>query len=199
MQPPPKKPHTTTEKHFLIFLCLLPDGTLVEGQLLALEDVAVNTAGLTGTRSDNGVQTTRLKLALDGALDLAHGSEASRLLLSDGLALLLLGGVGLGLAPAADTLAVVGLVPLPEGGGVDLHDGRAGQGVGAHQLVVRRVVRDTDHAGLAGHALGSPREVAGFQAQGTELAVAATGADQVDALGADTGVGGLAALLEGPI
>lgn len=88
------------------------------------------------------------------------------------------------------------LVPLTEWGGVDLDDGGLGEGVGSDQLVVRRVVGDNDHADLAGDALAAPGEVAGVDTQGAELAVAATGADEVDALGTDTCVGGLATLLE---
>lgn len=45
------------------------------------------------------------------------------------------------------------LVPLSEGGGVDLDDSGAGQGVGADKLVVGRVVDDTNNTGLLGDAL----------------------------------------------
>lgn len=92
----------------------------------------------------------------------------------------------------------MGLVPLAEGRGVDLDDGRLGQGVGADQLVVGGVVGDDNDTGLARDALGAPREVAGLEAEGAELAVAATGADKVDALGTNAGVGRLATLLESP-
>lgn len=81
----------------------------------------------------------------------------------------------------------MGLVPLSEGGGIDLHDGGLGEGVGSDELVVRGVVGDHDHTDLTGNALGSPREVAGLEAQGAELAVTATRADEVDSLGPDTG------------
>lgn len=126
-------------------------------------------------------------------------SEASGLLLLNAVALLLLRDLGLGLASPANGLAVVSLVPLSEGGGIDLDDGRLGQGVGADQLVVRRVVRDTDDAGLAGNALRAPGEIARVETERTELLVAAAGADEVDSLVADTGVRGLATLVEGPV
>jgi hypothetical protein len=54
----------------------------------------------------------------------------------------------------------------------------------------------SNDTGLAGDTLRAPREVTGVQTEGTELLVATTGADKVNALGANTGVGGLAALLE---
>jgi hypothetical protein len=91
------------------------------------------------------------------------------------------------------------LVPLTEWGGIDLDDGGLGEGVCADQLVVGRVESDSDDADLAGDALATPREVAGIEAECAELAVAATGADEVDALGTDTGVGGLATLLESSV
>lgn len=90
----------------------------------------------------------------------------------------------------------MGLVPLTEGGGINLDDGGLGQGVGSDQLVVGRVVGDDDDTGLAGAALGGPGEVARVETQGTVLVVAAAGADGVDSLGADSGVGLLSARLE---
>ena len=181
---------------------LLVELALVEGELLALEDVAVAAAGLAGAAGDDGVQATGLELLLEGGLDLAAGGVAGGLLALDALALLdllnllaLLGGLG-ALPPPAEGLAVVGLVPLAEGRGVDLDDGGLGEGVGADELVVGGVVGHDDHAGLAGAALGAPGEVARVEAEGAVLVVAAAGADGVDALVADTGVGGLAAGLE---
>lgn len=177
---------------------LLVQLALVEGELLALQDVAVAATALAGARGDDGVQATGLELLLEGGVDLAVLLEAGGLLLLDALALLdLLDLLALLLlAPAAQGLAVVGLVPLTEGGGVDLDDGRLGQGVGADELVVGRVVGDGDDARLAGRALRRPREVAAVETQSAVLAVAAAGADGVDTLGADTGLRGLAAGLE---
>lgn len=171
---------------------------LVESQLLALENVAIAAARLAGTAGDDGVQATSLELLLNGVLDLALGGEALGLLLLDRLALLdlfLLDALSL-LASTAKGLAVVSLVPLTEGGGVDLDDGGAGQGVGTDELVVGRVIGDGNDTGLAGAALGGPGKVARVEAEGTELVVTATGADGVNTLGADTGVGTLAASLE---
>jgi hypothetical protein len=175
---------------------------LVESQFLTLEDVTVTAAGLTRSAGDNGVQTTGLELLLNSGLDLAVGGEAGSLLLLDGVALLdllgllaLLDGLGL-LASTADGLAVVGLVPLSERSSVDLDDGATGQGVGSDQLVVRRVVGDGNDTGLAGAALGGPGEVTGVETEGTVLVVTTASADGVDSLGADLGVGTLAASLE---
>lgn len=187
-------PFTTT---ISISTFLLSDRTLVESKLITLQDVSVTATALAGARGNNGVQTAGLELSLDGGLDLAVVSEASRLLLLDAVALLLLlGGLSLGLASPADGLAVVSLVPLSEGGGVNLDDGRLGEGVGTDQFVVRRVVHDTNDTGLAGNALRSPREVAGLETEGTELLVTSTGTDKVDSLVTKTGVGGLATLVE---
>lgn len=190
--------HHPTHAIVSLFVQLL----LVESQLLTLQNVTVTAAGLAGTAGDNGVQTTGLELLLNSGLDLAVGGVASSLLLLDGLALLdlldllaLLGGLGL-LASTADGLAVVGLVPLSERSSVDLDDGATGQGVGSDQLVVGRVVGDGNDTGLAGAALGGPGEVAGVETQGTVLVVTTTSADGVDSLGANLGVGTLAASLE---
>lgn len=179
-------------------LHLLVELALVEGELLTLKDVTVAAAGLTGPAGNDGVETTGLELLLNSRLDLTLGRVALGLLLLNSLALLdllLLGALGT-LALAAETLTVVGLVPLTERSGVDLDDGGLGQGVCADKLVVGRVVGDGDDTGLAGAALGSPGEVTGVETEGTVLVVTATGADGVDALGADTGVGSLAAGLE---
>jgi hypothetical protein len=179
-------------------LPLLAQRTLVECQLLTLQDVSVAASALARSRGDDGVQATGLELPLQRGLDLALGGEAGGLLLLHALALLLRLGVlvALLLASAAQRLTIVGLVPLAEGSGVDLHDGRLGQGVGADKLVVRGMVGHDDDAHLAGDALRCPREVAGLQAKGAELAVAAASAHEMDSLAPDTGVGLLSAGFE---
>ena len=160
---------------------LLPDSPLVESQFLALQHVPIAPPTLPRPRGHDGVQPAGLELPLQRRLDLALGLDALGLLLLDALAPLLvldrLGLLALGLAPAAQARAVVRLVPLAEGRGVDLHHGGLGEGVGAHQLVVRRVEGDHDDARLARHPLAAPAEVARVEAQRAELAVAATGAD----------------------
>ena len=92
----------------------------------------------------------------------------------------------------------MGLKPLSEGGSVDLDDGGLGEGVGTDEFVVGRVVDDTDDTGLLGYTLRAPREVTRVEAESTEFAVAATGADKMDTLSANTSIGGLATLLESP-
>lgn len=169
---------------------------LVESQLLTLQDVAVGTTALARSTGNDGEQTTGLKLLLQHILDLAGSGEPSRLLLLDGVALLHGLLILLLLASSADGLAVVSLVPLTEGGGINLDDGGLGQGVGSDQLVVGRVVGDDDDTGLAGNTLGSPGKVTGVETQGTVLVVAATGADGVDSLVTDSRVGLLSTGLE---
>jgi hypothetical protein len=60
------------------------------------------------------------------------------------------------------------------------------------------VVDDSNHASLLGDTLRTPRVVAGVETESAELAVAATGADKMDTLAANTSIGGLATLLESP-
>lgn len=93
----------------------------------------------------------------------------------------------------------MGLVPLTERSGINLDDGGLGEGVGADQLVVGRVEGHNDDTGLAGNTLRAPGEVAGLETESTELAVATTGADEMDTLGTNTGVGGLSAGFEGAL
>ena len=120
---------------------LLPDRTLVECQLLTLQDVTIDTTALTGAGRHNSEDTTSLELPLKSALDLAGGLEAVSLLLLNAVGLLLLLLLAsLSLASAAERLAVVGLEPLSERCGSDLDDGGLGEGVGADKLVVGGVV-----------------------------------------------------------
>ena len=88
------------------------------------------------------------------------------------------------------------LVPLAERSGVDLYNGGFGKGVGAHKFVVRGMEGYRDDADFAGYAFGAPGEITGFEAEATVFGVAAAGADEMDAFGADPGVGWLAAFLE---
>lgn len=182
-------------------LPLSPDSTLVERQLLALKDVAVAATALTRAAGHDSVQTGSLELPLQRGLDLAHLLEALLLLVLHALALLhlLLLHTPLLLPTTAQALAIVRLVPLAEGVGVDLDDGGLGEGVGAHELVVGGVEGDGDDTHFARDALAAPGEVAGVEAQRAELAVAAARAHEMDALGADARVGWLAPFLEGPV
>lgn len=97
---------------------------------------------------------------------------------------------------SGDWLAVVGLVPLSEGGGVDLDDGALDEGVCPDELVVGRVVDDPDDAGLAGDVLGAPGVVARLEAERAVLGVAPAHPDGVDPLRPDLGHRALASELE---
>lgn len=175
-------------------MCLLLGDNLleVESKLLSLENVTVNSAGLTGSRRNAGVESASTELSLDGRVELGislSGSNGSLVSLSnDGLLLasLLL----------AERLAVVGLVPLSERSGINLDNGRLGQSVGSDKLVVGGVERDTEDSGLSGGSLRAPGEVAGLDSDGSELLVTTTGSDGVDSLGADSGDGTLSTALE---
>jgi len=88
-----------------------------------------------------------------------------------------------------DLYAVMALVPVLEGVGVDQHDGTLDEGLGAHQFVVGGIVGDVQHADLSGADLGTPGKVSGVQSKGAELFVAATRPYLVDARFADLGHG----------
>ena len=89
-------------------------------------------------------------------------------------------------------------VPLSERRCVDLDNGALGEGIGSDELVVRRVIGDGDDADFAGDAFRAPAEIARVEAEGAVFVVAPSNADDVNAFGTDTGVGGLTAFLEGP-
>lgn len=112
------------------------------------------------------------------------------------------------------------LVPLPERSSINLDDSALDKRVRSDEFVVGRVVHlqkekrgirfqlihpkitpmlsthDTNDPRLAGNVLRAPGEVARVEAEGTVLGVTTAGADGVDALHAELGVGGLAAEFE---
>jgi hypothetical protein len=88
------------------------------------------------------------------------------------------------------------LIPLSERSSIDLDDGGFGESVGSDQFVVGRMESDNDHTDFASDSLRGPREVARFETKSTELSVTTTGADEMDSLGSDTGVGFLSAGFE---
>lgn len=127
--------------------------TDVELELVALEDVTVGTAGLAGAGGDGGVETAGGELGLEQGVDLGVRLalfEAGEGLL--GRLGLLLGFLLKGLlALLGDGDVVVLLVPLTEGRGVDLDDGRLNEGVRSDKLVVGGVVDlDEKVSGMAG-------------------------------------------------
>ena len=111
----------------------------------------------------------------------------------------------------------VRLVPLTEGGGIDLDDRALDKGVCTDKLVVRCVVDlqisqqtkirrgyrlctyDTDQTSLARNMLRAPGKVARVETESTVLGVTTTGAHGVDTLRTELGVGGLATELELPL
>lgn len=169
----------------------------VELKLLALKDVAVGTARLTGAAGDGGVEAASSELGFEEGVDL----RVLLLLIQVALGVVgellgLIGGLDGGLALFRDGLGVVSLVPLPEGGGIDLDDAALDKSVGADKFVVGGVVSDTDQPRLAGDVLRSPCIVSGIETESTELGVTTTDTNAVDTLGAELGGGGLATELE---
>ena len=69
---------------------LLPEGLLVEGELLTFEDVTIAATALAGAGGNDGEDATGLELLLKRGLDLAGRLEAVGLLLLDAVRLLLL-------------------------------------------------------------------------------------------------------------
>lgn len=175
--------------------------TNVELELLALENVAVAAAALTGAGGDGGVETTGTELLLDKRVELAllatgvefpGGLVALLGLVSGGFGSTLTGSTTLG----GDGLTVELFVCLTERRSVNLNDASLDQGVGSNKFVVRRIVNDTQHTRLGGNVLRTPCKVAGLETKGTVLEVASTNTNSVDSLGANTGVGSLTTELE---
>ena len=122
---------------------------MVEGELVVLQDVAVSTTALTGTRGNASQDLSRRQL-LDHIL-LVHNRLLSllhlgnrRLALALHLGQIVLHHRSLGV----DLARVVLLEPRLEGGGIDGHDAALHDRVGAHQLVVGGVVHDVQNLGL---------------------------------------------------
>ena len=132
-----------------------------------MQIIPIPTSALTRATGYYSVETRRFELPLERRLNLAVLLEPLSLLLLNALALLGFFFLLPLLPSAAERLAVVRLPPLPEGVGVDLHDGGLGQGVGAHEFVVRGVEGDADNADFAGDPLAAPCKVTGIETERT--------------------------------
>ena len=181
---------------------------MVEGELVVLQNVAVSTTALTGTRGNASQDLARRQL-LDHLL-LVHNRLLSLLHLLDrslALALHLRQVVLHHGALGVDLARVVLLEPRLEGGGIDGHDAALHDRVGAHQLVVGGVVHDVQNLGLgresyalrertATRTLTSPGEGAGIETDGTVLDVSTTATHEVNTLRTELGHGRLTTHLE---
>lgn len=177
-------------------LLLALDLLEVELEFLTLKDVTVATARLTGTAGDEGQETASGELVINMGIDLGELLAALKLT-EDAAGLLLLGLLGsLGTLTLTKSLTVVGLVPLTEGSGINLNDGRLDKSLGTDELVVAGIVDNINDTGLAADGLASPGEVARVKTEGTLLDVTTTDADGVDTLGTELGVGCLTAEIE---
>jgi len=131
-----------TRRHLLGGVLGLTDLELlvVEVEFLALEDVTVGSAALTRSGSKDGEETTGLELLLEDRVDFG----VLLALVEDSLDVVGLGLLGGGLVgvlgASVDGLGVVSLVPLTEGGSVDVDNGRLDEGLGSEKLVVGGVV-----------------------------------------------------------
>jgi hypothetical protein len=126
----------------------------VEIELSSLENVAVETAGLSRAGGNAGEQLVGVELVSKLLIDRALGAA----MLKDSLdvAGALLGGtgfVGLFNFLLVKLNVVVLEVPLAEGGRVNLDDAVLDEGLGADKLVVGGVVDDIDNSGFLGDGL----------------------------------------------
>ena len=181
---------------------------MVEGELVVLQDVAISTTALTGTRGNASQDLARRQL-LDHLL-LIHNRLLSLLHLLDrslALALHLRQVVLHHGALRVDLARVVLLEPRLERGGIDGHDAALHDRVGAHQLVVGRVVHDVQNLGLGGESyalrqrmtkrtLTSPGEGTGIETDGTVLDVSTAATHEVNTLRSELGHGRLTTHLE---
>merc|ERR1719343_105402 len=184
----------------LLLLLQLP---LVEGELLALEHIAVDTAALARPGGHASQQAAALELLLNGQVQLLPGLAGLQLgdhmatLLLRLLALLGILGVLVGLLAALAQVDTELLqVPLLVRLRIDLHDGVLGQGLGAHQLVASRIVDHIQDTNLLRAILRAPSEVAAVLTQGAELQVATAATHRAHTLGAELAQGCRAAHLE---
>lgn len=169
----------------------------IEIELLALENVAVESAGLSGAGGDASQDRSGVELVGHLLVDLAVLATASELGFEMAGAL----GVFTSFIRFFKLLlvefdVVLLEVPVSEGGRIDVHDGVLHKGLGTHELVVRRVVNDIEHASLEGHSLGTPGEVSVVKSEASVLQVSAASAHKDDALGSNTGHGGHTSHLE---
>ncbi len=91
------------------------------------------------------------------------------------------------------------LVPLSEGSSIDLDNCRSGEGVCSDEFVVGRMESDDNDTDFASDTLRAPGEVARVETESAVLLVAASCANKMDALVADTGIGWLTTFFKGSV
>jgi len=164
----------------LVLLGLLGvDLLLVVIELSALKDVAVSVANLSGAGRETCEKTTALELVSDVLVDLAGGSTAVPL--GDEAGRRLEGGGLRALLHVTEVDTVVALVPVTEGGSIDLDHSTLHEGLRPNKLVGGGVVLHIVDTALAGHGLRPPREVSLVKTESTPLEVPTTSADGANA------------------
>jgi len=78
-------------------------------------------------------------------------------------------------------------VPLSEGSGIDENNGVLHEGLGSHQLVIRRVVDGIKYTSLGRRTLGAPREATMVNPESTALDLATSAANIDGLLGTELG------------
>lgn len=125
----------------------------VEIELWSFENVTVSPAALAWTRRNASIKSTLVELVCNMLLDI------TRLLAGGDFSLhvaALLGGLRLVTLCLAEVNTVVLLVPLAERGSIDLNDRSLNQCVRANELVVSRMVRNSQDTRLARLRLRAP-------------------------------------------
>ena len=169
----------------------------VEFKFLALKNVSITTTRLTGTGSDDGIETTCrvlvIQLRINMSEILAGGKFALEMVrtldfsYSRSGAFLPLPSHSL----LSQNLSIMSLPPLSEGCCIHLHDGTLHQCLCPHQLIVACIIGNINDPGLPRDSLRAPRKVTGIKTKGTVLDVATADTHLMNTLGADTGVGRL--------
>ena len=162
----------------------------VELKFSALENVAIDAAGLAGARRDSSIEASRVELISDLLINHAVLLKSSELALDRVASLGRLAQFIRFFNLLLVQLDVVLLeVPLSEGIGVDQDNGVLDESLRSDELVVSGVVHSVQNTRLGGRGLRAPREVAAITPEGASLDVVAAATDIDDLLGTQLGHG----------
>lgn len=168
----------------------------VELEFLALKDVTIETATLSGAGCDASEQVVLVELVHNLLLELV---ALAVLKLSLDVGRLLPGGTCLlsfFKLLLVELDVVVLQVPLTERTGINTDNAVLNEGLGTDKLIVGRVVNNIENTSLARDGLRSPRKSTVINTESTVLVVGTTALHESDLLGTQFSHGGLAAHLK---